>query len=155
MRMKISPNRRDQKHSYDCFRQSQHRMLKLPTHEAHDLHPSCSEERSVNPRRSCHLMPQLDQVDLPSERVRPPWGPMFDCAWWLIGPASMSVGIFGKMPCGKCSGDFLRLLLKRRFIVVPGKRERAKVMDPQSRIVALGDKHKLRPVAATLGGGCV
>ena len=56
-------------------------MLKLPTHEAHDLHPSCSEKRPVNPRRSCHLMRQLDQVDLRLERVYPPSGPMFDCAW--------------------------------------------------------------------------
>ena len=54
----------------------------------------------------------------------------------------MSVGIVGKMPWGKGLGDFLRLLLKRRFIVVPGKRERARVMDPQSRIVALSDKHE-------------
>jgi len=40
-------------------------MLKLPMQEAPDLRPSCPEKQTVNPRWSCYLMPQLDQVDLP------------------------------------------------------------------------------------------
>ena len=40
-------------------------MSKLPTQGALGLHTSCFESQSANPRRSSHLVPQSDQVDIP------------------------------------------------------------------------------------------
>ena len=42
-------------------------MSERPTQGALDLHPSCFENQSANPRRSSHLVPQSDQVDLPPD----------------------------------------------------------------------------------------
>ena len=42
-------------------------MSKLQTREAPGLHPPYLENQSANPRRSSHLVPQSDQVDLPPD----------------------------------------------------------------------------------------
>ena len=70
-----------------------------------DLHYPCPEVRSVNPRHSSRLAPQLNQVSLPQnpDRHDSPFGPMSSSVRKPSGPAAMLVGI----PKGKCCWEDL------------------------------------------------
>ena len=109
--MSINPNRKDLKHSYDCFcvrsHQSQRQMSKLPTQEAPGLRPSCLEHQFANHRHCSRLVPQSGQANLP---------PYFD---WNRSPltfgADVRVCLVANWPSGKVSGDCRESSLQGRF----------------------------------------
>ena len=133
--MNIGPNRRDQKHSLVRLFLRSVPPITTPDVQATDVGGSWSSSilfrkliREPPPLRSSTCHSQIGSVYLIGAGVCLPSGPRFECVWWLTGPAATSVEVVGKVACGKDSGDFLRLLLKRRFMVVVGK---TRVMDPQ------------------------
>ena len=56
---------------------------------------------------------------------------MSDPAWRPYDPVATLVGIPGRVGCWEDSGDFLRFLLKRRFICIIGGEDKTEAVDLQ------------------------